>query len=135
VAAGEPAHPAAEGQAHPSAAATPHGPAASGAASRQDGAAARAVAATRTVGVARTVAAARAVAAATDASGGEVDGHSTHPAPELRELLDAIEAGRSTVSELAEGGRDPLAVLRALTELEVGGFVRRGFGGRYIRAA
>ena len=54
---------------------------------------------------------------------------------ELGELLAAIEAGHGTLSELAVAGREPRAVLRGLTELEVRGFVRRGFGGRYVRAA
>ena len=54
---------------------------------------------------------------------------------ELRALLDAVEAGQATLAELAVGGRDPRAVLRMLTELEVGGFVTRGFGGRYVRVA
>jgi DNA processing protein len=55
--------------------------------------------------------------------------------PALGELLAAIEAGHGTLGELAAGGRDPRAVLRGLTELEVSGYVRRGFGGRYVRAA
>jgi DNA processing protein len=54
---------------------------------------------------------------------------------ELDELLAAIEAGHGTLSELAVAGREPRAVLHGLTELEVRGFVRRGFGGRYVRAA
>ena len=54
---------------------------------------------------------------------------------ELGDLLAAIEAGHGTLSELAVAGREPRAVLRGLTELEVRGFVRRGFGGRYVRAA
>lgn len=54
---------------------------------------------------------------------------------ELAALLGAVEAGEGTLGQLSHGDRDPRAVLRGLTELEVHGLVRRDFGGRYVRAA
>jgi DNA processing protein len=55
--------------------------------------------------------------------------------PRLRGLLSAIERGRGTVAELAVSSDDARAVLAGLGELETLGLVRRGFGGRYERAA
>ena len=49
----------------------------------------------------------------------------------LRELLEAIGAGHSTLPMLAATGLHPRAVLAGLGELESLGLVRRGFGGRY----
>jgi DNA processing protein len=54
-------------------------------------------------------------------------------APDLRELLEAIGAGHSTLPMLASHGLDPRAVLAGLGELEGRGLIRRGFGGRYER--
>jgi DNA processing protein len=53
--------------------------------------------------------------------------------PELRELLEAVGAGHSTLPMLAAYGFDPRAVLGGLGRLEARGLVRRGFGGRYER--
>jgi DNA processing protein len=55
--------------------------------------------------------------------------------PELAELLDAIEAGRGSLGELARTPAEAKAVLANLSELEFRGYVRRTFGGRYERAA
>jgi DNA processing protein len=51
--------------------------------------------------------------------------------PALRDLLDAIGAGHSTLPMLAATGFEARAVLAGLGELEALGLVRRGFGGRY----
>jgi DNA processing protein len=53
--------------------------------------------------------------------------------PELRELLDAIGAGHSTLPMLASHGLEPRRTLAGLGELEARGLIRRGFGGRYER--
>jgi DNA processing protein len=54
------------------------------------------------------------------------------PAPvELRPLLDAIAEGHETTSALARAGFAPDEGLAALAALELGGFVRRGPGGRF----
>jgi DNA processing protein len=50
---------------------------------------------------------------------------------ELRPLLDAIAAGHETTAALARAGFDPNQGLAALAALELGGFVRRGAGGRF----
>ena len=50
-------------------------------------------------------------------------------------LLAAVERGRGTVAELATTAGEARAVLAGLGELESLGLVRRGFGGRYERAA
>jgi DNA processing protein len=55
--------------------------------------------------------------------------------PRLRKLLDAIERGHGSLAELATDAGESNQVLRDLTDLELRGFVRRGFGGRYVRAA
>lgn len=52
---------------------------------------------------------------------------------ELRELLEAIGAGHSTLPMLAAHGLEPRAVLAGLGALEALGLIRRGFGGRYER--
>jgi DNA processing protein len=55
--------------------------------------------------------------------------------PRLAELLEAVEAGRSSADALA-GGPDRVAdVLAGLTELELLGLVGRDAGGRYFRRA
>jgi DNA processing protein len=50
---------------------------------------------------------------------------------ELRPLLDAIAEGHETTAALARAGFNPGQGLAALTALELGGFVRRGAGGRF----
>jgi DNA processing protein len=50
---------------------------------------------------------------------------------ELRPLLDAIAEGRETTAALARAGFSLDQGLAALAALELGGFVRRGVGGRY----
>jgi DNA processing protein len=52
-----------------------------------------------------------------------------------RRVLDAIEAGRGTLAELATTPEHAREVLLALGRLEGAGLVVRGFGGRYERAA
>ena len=67
--------------------------------------------------------------------------HALEPAPQLpddpllRRLLDAIEDGRASVTALTRDSGDAPAVMRALTELEARGLIRRAFGGRYERVA
>jgi DNA processing protein len=56
-------------------------------------------------------------------------------APELQELLHAIEDGRGTLSALATTPQEAKAVLAGLSELEFRGLVRRTFGGRYEPSA
>ena len=51
--------------------------------------------------------------------------------PRLRGVLAALESGRDP---LAVSGDDVAGVLAALTELELAGFVVRGFGGGYVVA-
>jgi DNA processing protein len=53
--------------------------------------------------------------------------------PSLRRLLEAVEAGRGTVAELAQSVEEAEAALHGLSELELRGLVRREFGGRYVR--
>ncbi len=55
--------------------------------------------------------------------------------PRLRRLLDAIERGGGSLAELATDPAATRQVLADLTDLELRGLVRRGFGGRYVRAA
>ena len=55
--------------------------------------------------------------------------------PRLRRLLDAIERGGGSLAELATDPDATRQVLADLTDLELRGLVRRGFGGRYVRAA
>jgi DNA processing protein len=50
-------------------------------------------------------------------------------------VLDAVEAGRGTLAELASTPEDARAVLLELGRLEGAGLVVRGFGGRYERVA
>jgi DNA processing protein len=52
-----------------------------------------------------------------------------------RRVLDAIEAGRGTLAELATTPEHARDVLLALGRLEGAGLVVRGFGGRYERTA
>ena len=54
--------------------------------------------------------------------------------PRLRLLLDAIERGHGSLAELTTDPDATHQVLQDLTELELRGFVRREFGGRYVRA-
>jgi DNA processing protein len=54
-----------------------------------------------------------------------------HPAQ--RRVLDAIERGGGTLAELASTMDEAQAASRTLSELELLGLVRRGFGGRYVR--
>jgi DNA processing protein len=55
--------------------------------------------------------------------------------PPLAALLAAVEDGRGTLGELASTPERARAVLAGLGELEHRGLVRRGFGGRWERAA
>jgi DNA processing protein len=56
-------------------------------------------------------------------------------APRLNALLGAVEDGRGSLSELANTPEEARDVLAGLGELERLGLVRRGFGGRWERAA
>ena len=56
-------------------------------------------------------------------------------APELAELLAAVEEGRGALGELAATAEEARAVLAGLGELEFRGLIRRTFGGRYEPAA
>jgi DNA processing protein len=53
----------------------------------------------------------------------------------LRVLLERVEGGCDTVSGLATTPEHAQAVMAGLAELELGGFLRRGPGGRYVRRA
>lgn len=53
--------------------------------------------------------------------------------PAQRRVLDAIERGQGTLAELARTMDEAQAASRTLSELELLGLVRRGFGGRYVR--
>ena len=53
--------------------------------------------------------------------------------PAQRRVLDAIERGGGTLAELASTMDEAQAASRTLSELELLGLVRRGFGGRYVR--
>jgi DNA processing protein len=50
-------------------------------------------------------------------------------------VLDAIERGQGTLAELARTMDEAQAASRTLSELELLGLVRRGFGGRYVRCS
>jgi len=63
---------------------------------------------------------------------GAVDG--PEPPPELRPLLAAIAEGHDTAGSLARAGFGPEHGLAALAALELGGYVRRGTGGRFTVA-
>jgi DNA processing protein len=52
--------------------------------------------------------------------------------PRLRTVLDAVGAGQDTVNSLTAAGTPAPDVLRALAELECGGALARGDGGRYL---
>ena len=52
-------------------------------------------------------------------------------APDLRELLAAVEDGRGALGALASSAEEARAVLAGLGELEFRGLIRRTFGGRY----
>ena len=51
--------------------------------------------------------------------------------PRLRDVYAAVQAGRDSPGVLAATREEARAVLVALTELELRGFLRRGRGGRY----
>jgi DNA processing protein len=53
--------------------------------------------------------------------------------PGLRQILEQVGAGHSTLPMLVACGFDARVVLTGLGELESRGLVRRGFGGRYER--
>jgi DNA processing protein len=55
--------------------------------------------------------------------------------PPLAELLAAVEDGRGTLGELVEEPENARATLAGLGELERLGLIRRGFAGRWERAA
>ena len=55
--------------------------------------------------------------------------------PAQRRVLDAIERGDGTLAELATTMDEARAASRTLSELELLGLVRRGFGGRYVRCS
>jgi DNA processing protein len=55
------------------------------------------------------------------------------PDPVLRQMLEAIGEGHSTLPMLVACGFDARTVLSGLGRLEAHGLVRRGFGGRYER--
>jgi DNA processing protein len=55
--------------------------------------------------------------------------------PAQRRVLDAIERGQGTLAELARTMDEAQAASRTLSELELLGLVRRGFGGRYVRCS
>ena len=55
--------------------------------------------------------------------------------PAQRRVLDAIERGDGTLAELASTMDEARAASRTLSELELLGLVRRGFGGRYVRCS
>ncbi len=58
----------------------------------------------------------------------------SHPAPggRLRAVLEQVGAGNDTVAKLTVGDTPANEVLVALAELELGGAVARGDGGRYV---
>jgi DNA processing protein len=56
------------------------------------------------------------------------------PAAELRALLAAVAEGHDTLAALARAGFEPETGLRGLATLELGGYVRRGAGGRFTVA-
>jgi sirohydrochlorin ferrochelatase len=51
---------------------------------------------------------------------------------DLRELLDALGAGRDTLGALVGSGRALEPTLTGLAELELEGHIRRVAGGRYV---
>lgn len=61
--------------------------------------------------------------------------HAERLEPHLRTLLDAVEQGGGSLARLAASPEAARVALQDLTELELRGLVRRGFGGRYVRAA
>jgi DNA processing protein len=74
-----------------------------------------------------------------DATGATFAPITVPPAPDLdaplAALLAAVEDGRGTLGELASTPEHARAALAGLGELERRGLVRRGFGGRWERAA
>ncbi|MDA0185493.1 DNA-processing protein DprA [Solirubrobacter phytolaccae] len=77
------------------------------------------------------------LAGATGRVFGEADTRAPTPPlePRLALLLSAIEQGHGTLSELAETAEEARFALSGLGELERLGLVRRGFAGRWERAA
>lgn len=63
------------------------------------------------------------------------DGQPLPAEPRLAALLRAVEDGRGSLGLLAQSPEEAADVLHGLSELEVRGFVRRGFGGHYVRVA
>ena len=55
--------------------------------------------------------------------------------PHLRALLEAVEQGGGSLARLAATPEAARVALQDLTELELRGFIRREFGGRYVRTA
>jgi DNA processing protein len=55
--------------------------------------------------------------------------------PAQRRVLDAVERGSGTLAELASTMEAAQAASRTLSELELLGLIRRGFGGRYVRCS
>jgi DNA processing protein len=55
--------------------------------------------------------------------------------PAQRRLLDAVERGQGTIAELARTMEEAQTASRALSQLELLGLIRRGFGGRYVRCS
>ncbi|MEA2319420.1 MAG: processing protein [Solirubrobacteraceae bacterium] len=55
--------------------------------------------------------------------------------PAQRRVLDAVERGDGTLAQLAATMDEAQAASRTLSELELLGLVRRGFGGRYVRCS
>jgi DNA processing protein len=53
--------------------------------------------------------------------------------PGLKDILEHVGGGHSTLAMLVGCGFDPRLVLAGLGELETRGLVKRGFGGRYER--
>ena len=78
---------------------------------------------------------------ALDLLGDAFEGHDRSPepppelAPPLATLLEAVEDGHGALGELAETPEQARAALAGLGELERLGLVRRGFAGRWERAA
>lgn len=58
-----------------------------------------------------------------------------HLTPPLHRLLEAVEDGAGTLGELATTPEQAREALSGLGELERRGLIRRGFGGRWERAA
>jgi DNA processing protein len=53
--------------------------------------------------------------------------------PRLRDLLGAVEAGRTTLAAIVAAGGDAGTAMAGLAELELLGYIRRGPAGSYVR--